>query len=427
VNGDGYTDLLIGSPHYFSAAGPEIGKVYIYYGSSSFITRSTIADFNLTGPVGSRFGTSVTVVGDIDKDGIADFYVGSPGANAAYGFKGGNPPVRSPSWDHTGPTGFGHLVVNVGDVNGDSYPDVIITVESVVNTSQLDPRDPFAVAVSKNGTIIYATIRDHNFTYPDFERYNGNYISNNIPWAQLDSDLKMVSSGCCIDPTNNCYNTNPLTALTPYCNGTNNVNCNTPHVQNGTISTPYGNVTCNCKGSEGCQVTGPQYYHIWYRDTATINLKRQVPITLLSTGNPFEFYYNSNQPTNFLYVKDGFFPVSQDLWQEGVYGNKNFAFSTEIYLRFTYFANQTFQFAGDDDVYIFINNIFALDIGGLHPEVDCTITGPYCSPLYLDAKAAYLNITVGNTYNFHVFHAERHTTSSNFIMTTTIQFTNGGG
>jgi len=380
----------------------------------------------VTGPVGSRFGTSVTGVGDLNKDGTEDFYVGATGAGAAYGFKGGNPPVRSPSWDHYGPTGFGRKIVGVGDVNGDTYPDVLVTVAANANTSQLDPRDPFAVALSRNGTIVYATIRDFNFTYPDFERYNGNWISSNIPWAQLDSDLKMVASGCCIDPTNNCYNTNPLTALTPYCAGASNVNCNTAKVQNGTISTPYGNVKCNCKGSEGCQVTAPQYFHLWFRDTATINLRRQVPMLFLATGNPYEFYYNSSQPQNFAWTHDGWFPVSEDLWQEGVWGNKNYAFSTEIYLRFTYEAGATFQFSGDDDVYIFINNKLALDIGGLHPEVDCAIGPGYaCGPLYLDQKANALGITVGNSYNFHVFNLERHTAGSNFILTTTIQFFNG--
>jgi len=277
--------------------------------------------------------------------------------------------------------------------------------------------------------------RDFNWTYPDFERYSGSYISFNLAQIGLDSDQKPVATGCCIDTTNNCYNTNPL--IPSECvhvaiiNGEeldSTPSCDTAIVNNGkTISTPYGNVLCQCSGSELCELTSPSYFYHWYRDTAGINLRRQLPIRMLLTGNTAnEYFYNSLDPQNFSYVKDGFYPLSEDLWQQGNYGNKNFAFTTEIKIRFPYLGGEHFEFSGDDDVYVFVNNRLALDIGGLHPRVACEITGTTCQALDLDASAESLGITLYNYYDLHVFHAERHTTSSNFWMTTNIQFLNGG-
>ena len=60
----------------------------------------------------------------------------------------------------------------------------------------------------------------------------------------------------------------------------------------------------------------------------------------------------------------------------------------------------------------------AIDLGGLHPAREGLIN--------LDARAAELGITPGNFYTLDLFHAERHTTASNFRVDTTLEFTNCG-
>ena len=88
--------------------------------------------------------------------------------------------------------------------------------------------------------------------------------------------------------------------------------------------------------------------------------------------------------------------------------NHNFGFTMKVQATFEYIPGQYFDFLGDDDVWVFINNKLVVDIGGQHAQVAGAVD--------LDT----LGLTPGETYNFHIFYAERHTSSSNFRMHTSI-------
>ena len=88
--------------------------------------------------------------------------------------------------------------------------------------------------------------------------------------------------------------------------------------------------------------------------------------------------------------------------------NHNYSFSMKLHWQFTYVSGLTFQFAGDDDLWAFINNKLALDIGGIHN----TTLGS------LDVDT--LGLTPGNQYNFDLFYCERHATGSDIEITTNI-------
>jgi len=138
VNGDGYSDVIVGAsgfvPTSSTAIGP--GHAYVYLGSASGLAAGPI--WTTSGDQeGSRFGDSVASAGDVNGDGYSDVIVGAPMASDGEAQEGrarlylGSPagPAASPSWtaesDFAGAF-FGRSVASAGDVNRDGYSDVII-------------------------------------------------------------------------------------------------------------------------------------------------------------------------------------------------------------------------------------------------------------------------------------------------------------
>ncbi len=131
VNGDGYSDVIIGCPNFDEGQTYE-GKVFVYYGSVSGL--SMTADWTKASDVaGSFFGYSVSTAGDIDGDGYSDIIIGQIGYNNYLGrihvHRGSGSGVSSFNWiisgENTGDR-FGSSVSCAGDVDGDGYSDIIV-------------------------------------------------------------------------------------------------------------------------------------------------------------------------------------------------------------------------------------------------------------------------------------------------------------
>jgi len=133
VNGDGYSDIIIGA-YLNDAGGADAGRAYIYFGGAII---NNVADVILTGHAATDlFGYSVAGAGDVNGDGYSDVIVGAYGSDSgatnagrAYLFLGGSSMNNVADVTFTGVganDNFGFSVAGAGDVNGDGYADVIV-------------------------------------------------------------------------------------------------------------------------------------------------------------------------------------------------------------------------------------------------------------------------------------------------------------
>lgn len=145
INGDGINDIIIGAQQ----ASEGEGKVFVIYGQPSYhallnLTTTANYGFEIDGySTDFVFGRSVSVLKDINNDGIDEVIVGFPKINDAagkiavlYGSDFGFP--SKPDWQSLGSgsvngfilsssaDGTGRSVNSVGDVNGDGYNDFIV-------------------------------------------------------------------------------------------------------------------------------------------------------------------------------------------------------------------------------------------------------------------------------------------------------------
>jgi hypothetical protein len=130
VNGDGFSDVVVGAPRSQNSTGDQVGRIFVYRGnagglSTSATTRSSSA--------GSKFGASVACAGDLNGDGFSDVVVGGPNytsgeseEGAIFVFLGGSS-LSFTEFSFQSNVPGEHLGTSVagGDVNGDGWPDLI--------------------------------------------------------------------------------------------------------------------------------------------------------------------------------------------------------------------------------------------------------------------------------------------------------------
>ncbi|MCJ7549700.1 MAG: FG-GAP-like repeat-containing protein, partial [Anaerolineae bacterium] len=133
VNGDGFADLVVGAYGYNSYS----GKVYVYHGSALGLGVPN-AEFTGV-DADPRFGNAVGTAGDVNGDGYSDVIVGTYGypsssyTGTVHVYEGsaiGVSPIAA--WTVTGEGAdgrFGWSIGTAGDVNGDGFSDIVVGAE----------------------------------------------------------------------------------------------------------------------------------------------------------------------------------------------------------------------------------------------------------------------------------------------------------
>lgn len=126
--------------------------------------------------------------------------------------------------------------------------------------------------------------------------------------------------------------------------------------------------------------------------------------------DPISGKYFGNNGNKYLEVVN---PNQNDITH--YYKNTNYNLTLEGHAQFIFYEddNLFFNFTGDDDVYLYINGVRVLDMGGGHAISKCGIK--------LNDVKKICGLKDGQVYDFDFYYMERHGTAANFGIDTNIK------
>lgn len=140
---------------------------------------------------------------------------------------------------------------------------------------------------------------------------------------------------------------------------------------------------------------GQTAFDQWYHDVNGVNMGMDLVLNLDNSITPDSRVYT--------YKNADIFPVD-DLLLGNQGREHNYHFTIELHTTGVYQGGEILKFKADDDLFVFINDQLAIDLGGIHR--------PQSAGVSLDDIAVSHNLTIGQEYSYDLFYAERHTKDS---------------
>ncbi len=184
VNGDGYDDVVLGTPKSTVNGLKSAGRVYVYSGKNGRL----LWLFQGSG-TGHRLGNSVSTAGDINGDGYADIIAGShtlyahvySGADGSLLHK-----LTGQYWHHA------HQVAGGGDVNGDGFDDVAVSHSTGESDSAGRPDGVAYVFSGADGSQLYR-FTDNTTSDESFGASLDFAVGSSYSWSNYPGIVEMYS------------------------------------------------------------------------------------------------------------------------------------------------------------------------------------------------------------------------------------------